>query len=1274
MKYSYWLIAFLLSLCAQAQADWFLRGTHNAWTATPMESVGNNTMQLKGVVFSTAGSIKFDRFGNWAESYGVGGLNGNNIAVAAGTWDIKFFTDSKAWSITATPVAATYHVRGTFNAWAEGTLMAPTGTSNNYERCVNFTGGDANGGPRFKIDPNGGWGDGLPAADFAVATGWVKIVFNSASKTITAQQNLASNCGAVTSASSSSSQSSSSTISRSASTSSVAASIYHLRGTFNNWVEGTLMSRLGSSDNYQSCINFTGTGTRFKIDPNGGWGDGIPSSDYTVSPGWVKISFNSTSKAIATEQNLAANCAPAPLPEMTLSVANNNGRAYAGEAVSLNATITSGSAWQYEWKLIEDGTYNRKDIYDLTWDSDWGLSGCAAYTENVGQRITGKLYPPTSGMYKFAVAADDQHEMRITKNGIKQLLTSSTQAVGSADFSNTSQLIELSAGSAYPFEFLYINQGGSAHFSVLWQKPGSSQWEEVPAEVFSKPEGTTASGVLLQETFNQSLSSFNQLKALPSFINSRSNANVTVFTGQTISFAPTQTTAYTFEVTATSGATVVKNTISFFAEGRLISEDAANAANAWRVEGYADSSLLALAKLTTATDGTASGKVLEISAPAGGSPVEWTQTVFLKPYTAYEVRARVRLLNAPSNIQVPSGIGDSERLWKLPRLRVGINGDASQQGINAANPSQWREVAVDFAAPFNGKVDLHLHMGAYSGTFQVDNIRIEKLSGNGITQYEFSNLVANVYDNFVIKAGGYEVTKNYFSRLSRAAENMRVLSGKNAMVQCAKQNIFIPRNWHIMALGYNINGTLLKDSNLLTDSFLRDIWGSSNIVGGVMIHELEHSFDVGVSFQTHLPLFMQVYAMERDNLLRTHGNDIVNAREWIAQERATKSICSTNSESLLPKFYEFQDRFLAQDKWSAFRQIMHDRWSPYKKVVEGRAWPDDGYGQYRKWWSELQSYTGIDGWNLMHTPAEQSTIQTMFQRRWSPVQANVNAETLSSAETTLYLNRVNRASESVGYGSIDINDMVKVDGECRTNNIYAHAPSSLAYQLNKKWLALDAQAVIKDNSASGRVVARVLGDGAELYRSPSFTATSSPTTSFVVDISNVNELKVEFLDDGNQDSDWSVWIDPRLSRGTSAASKFNPVGKLIKHSSGKCVAPQSGAAPRMNEPAVLSSNCSSNNNKFKLLASGAMLHIDSGMCLHPDAGSGTPNDGTKWVFFPNCIGGSNIQYQTTALGSIKHRSSGKCMHPEGGAVNPAEGTPLVFNNGCDQERLRFSFE
>lgn len=322
MKHKHILLSFLLITSAGAQADWYLRGTHNNWGATQMNAAGTNTMELTNVVFSSTGSIKFDRFGDWAESYGVGGLNGSNISVGQGTWNIKFFTDTKNWSITSA-ASANYHLRGTFNAWAEGTLLSRVGTSDIYESCQNFVSGDASGGPRFKVDPNGGWGDAVPTADYTVAAGWVKISFNASTKVITTQQNLAANCGVATSSSVASSaivsssaattSSVASSIISSAASSSLAGTQFHLRGTHNAWAEGDLFTVASGTNQLEICRNFSAGdsngGPRFKVDPNGGWGDAFPAADQAAN-GWTKIIINtSTRSLVSTTTNLATNCA-----------------------------------------------------------------------------------------------------------------------------------------------------------------------------------------------------------------------------------------------------------------------------------------------------------------------------------------------------------------------------------------------------------------------------------------------------------------------------------------------------------------------------------------------------------------------------------------------------------------------------------------------------------------------------------------------------------------------------------------------------------------------------------------------------------------------------------------------------------------------------------------------------------------------------------------------------------------------------------------------------
>lgn len=207
MKPIYLLLAVTTSLTFSAHAEWFIRGTHNGWGADQMTDIGSNTVLADDVVFAADGSMKFDRFGDWSENYGQGGLSGSNIPVTAGTWDIEFYTDTKNWAILPSSTHGTsgsisYHFRGTPNGWAEGTLLTQVQGSSDYELCIEFGSGDANGGPRFKIDKNGGWGsDAFPAQDVTVATGFAHIVVDSTTDAIkSVTDGLGANCEATVAA------------------------------------------------------------------------------------------------------------------------------------------------------------------------------------------------------------------------------------------------------------------------------------------------------------------------------------------------------------------------------------------------------------------------------------------------------------------------------------------------------------------------------------------------------------------------------------------------------------------------------------------------------------------------------------------------------------------------------------------------------------------------------------------------------------------------------------------------------------------------------------------------------------------------------------------------------------------------------------------------------------------------------------------------------------------------------------------------------------------
>nr|WP_138976337.1 alpha-amylase family glycosyl hydrolase [Microbulbifer agarilyticus] len=350
----------LLFASSAAHAEWFLRGTHNNWQADQMTDVGSNTMLAEDVVFTAAGQFKIDRWGDWSENYGANQQqNGPDITIAAGTWDIEFYTDTKDYSIqpAGTPdadndgvpdsqdqcantpsgaqvdangcevvVTLQLHMRGTHNGWVPGDLLSDIG-GGLYSACRNFTAGDGGGGPRFKIDPNGGWGgDEFPAADVS-ASGWTEVVVNGNSLSISSvTTDMAANCGIGVVDSDndgvpdSADQCPNTRVGADVDTNGceiVPDLALHLRGTHNGWVAGDLLARVAGTNSYEACRNFAAGdangGPRFKIDPDGGWGsDAFPAQDEAAN-GWTYILVDGNSNSLVNvDTGLGENCGAAP--------------------------------------------------------------------------------------------------------------------------------------------------------------------------------------------------------------------------------------------------------------------------------------------------------------------------------------------------------------------------------------------------------------------------------------------------------------------------------------------------------------------------------------------------------------------------------------------------------------------------------------------------------------------------------------------------------------------------------------------------------------------------------------------------------------------------------------------------------------------------------------------------------------------------------------------------------------------------------------------------
>ena len=171
-----------------AANEWFFRGTPNQWGTTAMEHKGGvhyQTCQTFASGDQNGGPrFKIDRHGDWQESYPA-----QDQGVASNTtYVIDFYEDSK--QIATNPVAScagggdTWYFRGTPNSW--GTTAMETTNGVDFCTTQTFGNGDANGGPRFKIDHYGDWTESYPAEDYGVgANATYDICFDADTKDIT---------------------------------------------------------------------------------------------------------------------------------------------------------------------------------------------------------------------------------------------------------------------------------------------------------------------------------------------------------------------------------------------------------------------------------------------------------------------------------------------------------------------------------------------------------------------------------------------------------------------------------------------------------------------------------------------------------------------------------------------------------------------------------------------------------------------------------------------------------------------------------------------------------------------------------------------------------------------------------------------------------------------------------------------------------------------------------------------------------------------------------
>lgn len=279
---------------------------------------------------------------------------------------------------------ADWYFRGTPNNW--GTTALTNSGNNQYSTCQTFASGDANGGPRFKIDRLGDWSESYPTSDYLVSVGRAyQINFNASTKAITATE--VANCDASSYAKT--------------------FSQLHFRGTPNAW-NLTEMS-LVSDHTWQAQVAFDGSANqRFKFDITGDWSTNYGDSDangvldlagadiHTPVSGDYLVTVNDQTLAYSIEAAAActSNCA---------ANVDSLGAVY-------SATETVFSIWSPDHsdvKVLVDGVLHTmqkvasfkgySDVYQVTVSGDLHLKPYTFQINGVNVRDPyGKMIQPNS--------------------------------------------------------------------------------------------------------------------------------------------------------------------------------------------------------------------------------------------------------------------------------------------------------------------------------------------------------------------------------------------------------------------------------------------------------------------------------------------------------------------------------------------------------------------------------------------------------------------------------------------------------------------------------------------------------------------------------------------------------------------------------------------------------------------------------------------------------------------------------------------------------------
>ena len=151
------------------------------------------------------------------------------------------------------------------------------------------------------------------------------------------------------------------------------------------------------------------------------------------------------------------------------------------------------------------------------------------------------------------------------------------------------------------------------------------------------------------------------------------------------------------------------------------------------------------------------------------------------------------------------------------------------------------------------------------------------------------------------------------------------------------------------------------------------------------------------------------------------------------------------------------------------------------------------------------------------------------------------ADLAAIRDSEAYLSDVAWTDAQVGWGQPRRNSFwfnetfptgafLTLNGAFHDKGLYAHSPSRYAFAVDRKWKLFTATIGLRDGaSPNGSGIFTVLGDGKELHRSGKLRAGEREFVS--VDIAEVSSLELRTEGgDGNSQSSWTIWADPKVRR------------------------------------------------------------------------------------------------------------------------------------------------